>query len=262
MDGFTIDYNSSETITVTDVNIDLATYQAIANADETTNPLAIEEYLMQTTWDFTLSDNADIAPKGTLIWDGAPLELLGDDIVRGQGGNDDLYTVAGSDSLFGGTGADRLNGGAGKDFLYGGADNDRLIGGSGNDKQYGGKGNDSLIGGNNNDRLFGGSGSDALNGGMGDDRLFGGAGSDVFVFTDNDGDNVIVDFDATDDNEMLDFSAVLGFFDFGYVSANFLTQVGTDVVIQDSVISVTLLNTDMSDLDANDFIFFELPVIG
>jgi len=306
VDEFAINYNGSETVTVTDVDIDFAAYQVIADADLNTNPLAIEEYLMQKTWDFTLSDNADIAPKGTLIWDGAPLDLLGDDIVRGQGGNDDLFTGAGSDTLFGGAGADTLNGGAGvdkvlggsgndyligeggndrmfggvgHDKLFAGGGNDRLFGGNGNDRMYGGNGNDRLVGQGGDDRLFGGAGAEALYGGAGQDRLYGGAGwdtlvggkgddrleggggSDIFVFSGNDGDNVIVDFDATDDNEVLDYSAVVGFYDFGYVSANYLTQVGNDVVIQGTVstgLTVTLVNTDMSDLDANDFIFRDI----
>ena len=59
----------------------------------------------------------------------------------------------------------------------------------------------------------------------------------------------------------MDYSAVVGFYDFGYVSANYLTQVGNDVVIQGTVstgLTVTLVNTDMSDLDANDFIFRDI----
>lgn len=83
----------------------------------------------------------------------------------------------------------------GNDFIRGnGADNE-LYGLGGNDTLQGMDGNDMLLGGNGNDRLFGGAGIDQMVGQGGVDTLTGGAGNDNFRYTalDQIGD-VITDF--------------------------------------------------------------------
>jgi len=50
-------------------------------------------------------------------------------------------------------------------------------------------------------------------------------------------------------------SAVLNIDDFADLLANHMAQSGADVVITDGTNSLTLDNVNLSDLDANDFIF-------
>jgi hypothetical protein len=131
-----------------------------------------------------------------------------------------LFGGAGADRLLGDTGDDELRGGAGEDILIGGGDADRLRGGADDDTLYGdaeseddtggffglGGGNDSLEGGEGNDRLYGGAGRDELMGGDGEDRLrggrdvadylVGGAGDDTYIYTKEDGADLIYDEDG------------------------------------------------------------------
>jgi Ca2+-binding RTX toxin-like protein len=111
----------------------------------------------------------------------------GDDVISGGGGNDVLHGGeggdvvsgdAGNDILHGEYGNDSLSGGAGDDQIFGHGDNDTLSGGDGNDELQGGQGNDTLTGGAGDDALHGGDGDDHLQGGDGQDTLFGGWGND------------------------------------------------------------------------------------
>jgi Ca2+-binding RTX toxin-like protein len=83
-----------------------------------------------------------------------------DDIIWGNGGNNELQGIHGSDVLKGFGGADRLRGGEHTDQLYGMDGEDRL---------YGDGGSDTLDGGDNDDFLDGGTGFDVMIGGWGDD---------------------------------------------------------------------------------------------
>lgn len=123
----------------------------------------------------------------------------GNDTLEGGTGDDKISGNEGNDDLYGGDGNDTINGGEGNDALLGGAGNDVLDGGSGNDVLFGGSGNDKLTGGEGNDSLAGGSGDDTINGGSGDDLMHGGAGNDVFVFGNNDGNDIIKDFNPAED---------------------------------------------------------------
>ncbi|MCK7498080.1 MAG: hypothetical protein MZW92_50760 [Comamonadaceae bacterium] len=119
----------------------------------------------------------------------------GDDILRGNGGNDSLWgddqsTVGGDDFLYGGAGEDFLEGEAGDDFLDGGEDNDILLGDyrsedRGHDTLLGGAGRDNLAGFYGIDWLDGGEGNDLLGGGAGMDFVLGGAGDDILFGDDN-----------------------------------------------------------------------------
>ena len=316
------------TITMSNLNFDLEELGPIIVDDffgfDTS---AFENYFLTRSYDITLSDNADIAPAGTLVWDSAPFNLTGNDVIRGMGGEDNLFSGNGDDQLFGGADNDRLNGGAGNDRVEGGSgddivlgaggnddlngdgDNDRVNGGSGNDvvaggsghdivvggygndltygddgddRMYGGRGQDRLMGGNGLDRLYGGSSRDVLgggddrdflNGGLGHDSLYGGngwdqlfghqgndllvggTGSDDFIFRDGDGNDTIRDFDANNNAEDIILRGVTGITSFADLSANHMSQVGTSVVIEDGAgLTITLLNVDIADLGAGDFI--------
>lgn len=105
---------------------------------------------------------------------------LGNDIVIGGAGKDNLQGDAGNDIIFGWRGSDTLSGGAGDDLLYGDdlgfnaiAGDDMIDGGAGNDILYGGRGSDKMTGGDDNDILYGQAGGDNLAGGTGDDILHG-----------------------------------------------------------------------------------------
>ena len=240
-----------ETITWTNMNIQMADFsQAVYEDDNGIDSTAIEDFLLAFDWELNLSNSDDIAPAGSTVGDGVPLNLQGDDIINALGGDDNLFSGDGNDIIRGGTGNDILNGGNNRDVLEGGLGLDILIGGTGHDR---------LVGGNGNDELRGFSGRDLLIGGRNDDILTGGLGPDRFLFRDNEGNDVITDFDALDDREAIVLRFVSGITDFGDLSNpanNHMTQVGADVVIDDGAgWSVTLENVDINDLDANDFVF-------
>ncbi len=188
----------------------------------------------------------------------------GNDILNGGTGRDILDGGSGTDSLYGGDGNDQLDGGGGYDFLSGGLDNDTLIGNAGNDTLNGEAGHDTLIGGTGSDELnggegkdnlFGDDGADTLEGNSGDDILVGGLGNDHFVFRENLGNDIVIDFTDTDtEDDVLKFSNTL-FADFTALMAA-ANEVGSDVVITiDDENSVTLKYTTLSQLDVHDFQF-------
>jgi len=188
----------------------------------------------------------------------------GNDIVRGGSGNDTLDGGDGDDRMSGGAGNDRVKGGDGADVLYGadGADlltgnagNDTLNGGNGRDTLDGGTGRDRLNGGAENDRLSGHSGRDILDGGAGRDILTGGTGDDVFVFS--DGRDVVTDFDVGARMEVVDLRGVAAITSFADLQADgHLRQSGSHAVVDDLAGNVMILmNVDMNDLTASDFLF-------
>ena len=237
--------------------IDLSVLSPIIYADEHgTDPLGIEEYLLQKDWIITLGDADDAARRGSTIGDGADFNLRGNDLIHGSGGNDILYSGDGRDKVYGDTGRDRLMGGAGNDQLVGGSGKDTLLGGSGRDRLVGGGGNDKLFGGNGDDMLNGGGRKDVLVGGRGDDILTGGARADRFVFSDNCGNDTITDFNAIDNREEIDLSDVSRITSYRDLVRNHMQQVGDNVVIDDHAgTTITLLNADIGDLHVYDFLF-------
>ncbi len=122
----------------------------------------------------------------------------GNDAIFGGNGNDLIYGGEGNDIAWGGKGADMIRGDAGNDLLGGGLGRDALYGGDGEDVLFGGSDNDRLYGEAGKDTLYGGAGDDYLNGGLGNDILSGGAGADTFVFSGNEGDDVIREFNVKD----------------------------------------------------------------
>ncbi|WP_306253248.1 Ig-like domain-containing protein [Parvularcula sp. IMCC14364] len=206
----------------------------------------------------------------------------GRDIIDGGLGNDELIGGNGGDTIFGGEGddiisgrrgSDLIDGGSGNDFIAGrgltdiisgGDGNDDLRGNGGDDMLNGDAGDDTLVGGAGNDTLFGGDGGDILDGrrdddilsgGAGNDVLFGKAGFDTFLFEDDFGNDVIADFNAADGEEDIDLSAVTAITDFADLENDHLTQDGLDALITDGANTIRLLNVNVNDLDATDFIF-------
>lgn len=175
----------------------------------------------------------------------------GDDQLDGKAGDDALDGGAGKDKLSGGTGNDTATGGDGNDLLIGDAGDDELVGGNHNDRLHGGADNDILQGGAGNDKLYGDEGADELTGGRGKDEMSGGTGNDVFVFEQGAHRDTITDFE--DGADLLDFSGHAGV---TVIEDLAIYQSGAHAVIAyGGPDQVTLLNTDMLDLDASDFIF-------
>lgn len=175
----------------------------------------------------------------------------GDDHLDGYGGDDELNGGAGKDKLTAGEGDDTLNGGDGNDLLKAGSGDDELNGGARNDRLQGEEGNDTLNGGSGNDKLFGGADNDVLDGGTGKDVMTGGSGADVFVFGNGSHKDTITDFE--DGIDLMDFGADASVTSLADLT---ITQNGTDVVINHGGSDeITLRNTDVSDIDATDFIF-------
>jgi len=186
------------------------------------------------------------------------------DVLRGQGGDDLVLGEAGNDRLFGARGNDTLDGGIGNDILLGGAGRDTLLGGDGDDELRGQGGDDLILGDRGDDTLFGGGGademvaqlgSDTMNGGAGNDRLTllqgshtatGGGGNDTFAINATGvGRHTVTDFASGDLIELDGFD----FTDLAAARAAF-SQAGTDTVFMSGDVSVTFVDTTLSDVRA------------
>lgn len=106
-----------------------------------------------------------------------------DDYINGTSGNEVIYSEEGNDTVHSNNG---------NDTIYGGSGNDTLNSGSGDDIVYGGSGNDTINGDSGNDIIHGEAGNDILNGGDGDD---------TYYFTENHGNDKIID--ASGDNKLI-----------------------------------------------------------
>lgn len=204
----------------------------------------------------------------------------GNDLVLGGNRNDRLFGEDGNDRVFGGNDQDIIEGGEGNDIVRGGNGDDQLFGNTGDDVMFGGTGRDRLEGGDGDDFLSGRGGFDILIGGAGNDTLEGGVQADTFIFINNNngllnseadvnGHDTITDFAANNNAERIDLSGVIDIDDFQDLVDNHMVQDGDNVVISfgselgrggnafevgfDG--SITLLNVDINDLDAVDFIF-------
>src|SRR6185503_18180087 len=92
----------------------------------------------------------------------------GNDIIKGNALNNQIFAKGGDDIVCGGGGHDLINGGLGDDELYGQ------------------DGNDLLYGVDHADLLDGGLGRDVLFGGLGPDTIFGGEDGDVIFEGESD----------------------------------------------------------------------------
>lgn len=164
-----------------------------------------------------------------------------------DGAGKDETVTSGTARVEGYTGMD-LMGTAGADRLIGTALDDRLDGAGRSDVLVGRAGDDELLGGAGNDALAGGAGDDWLSGGGGDDIYSGVVGADVFVFSATGGNDIIVDFEDGIDRIELSPGP------FAFVSPA-AVQDGDDVAITHAAGSLRLLDMQLADLDASDFIF-------
>jgi len=166
--------------------------------------------------------------------------LSGSDLIFLSVLDDSIISGGGVDLVFAGTGLDRVTGGGGADVL---------LGQDGNDTLAGGVGNDVLFGGDDLDKLAGGNGNDILIGGLGRDTLNGGAGKDNFVFEDNGGNDVIIDFLAVDDRIIIRDGATT----FAQLVINQATVNNTTVSWGST--TIVLQNVNMASLTSADFRF-------
>lgn len=176
----------------------------------------------------------------------------GDDVVLGGSGHDWIVTRGGDDAVRGGSGDDFIDGMDGNDLLQGGRGADVILGGAGADALYGNRDADDLSGGAGSEALYGGSGGDRLDGGADNDLLTGGSGADTFVFALGTGGDRVNDY--RDGQDVIEIDMGLGLTSFGDVQGA-ATQVGSDVVIQVGSDALTLMDTQLSVLDASDFSF-------
>ncbi|WP_058313532.1 M10 family metallopeptidase C-terminal domain-containing protein [Cognatishimia activa] len=189
----------------------------------------------------------------------------GDDTLDGSSGEDRAFGGEGNDLIFGGFGDDHVAGDEGDDLLWGGLNRDTVLGGSGNDTIGGGDNDDMLYGDAGNDRIWanqghdtihGGSGNDTIGAGWGDDEIWagagddlvtGGAGSDCFHFYGNDGTNEITDFE--DQDTIYIYNS-----DLSYAQLD-ITQSGANLAIYFENTEITLTDTDLSSIEADQFVF-------
>ncbi|WP_342640293.1 Ig-like domain-containing protein [Rhodoligotrophos ferricapiens] len=190
--------------------------------------------------------------RGNLIRENKIYGDDGDDRITGGLRADQLDGGEGDDQIRGSIGNDILKGDAGDDELDGGIGNDKLIGGEGDDVLKGGLGHDELDGGAGDDQLSGSIGNDILKGGEGNDVMSGGLGADTFVFAENAGSDIITDFGLGAD--VIDLAA-LDFADFEDVLAALEeSDEGVVLSIDDSGDNLVLLEgVAISSLSADDF---------
>lgn len=209
------------------------------------------------------------------------------DVLRGEAGNDILDGGVGNDSLEGGAGADTLDGGPGDDraeyqgsaaavsvnlatgqgfggdaesdvltgveAVSGSMHNDTLTGGAADDTLHGESGADQVIGDAGNDYLYGGAGADTIDGGDGDD---------IFAFGAGWGTDTITDFVRGED--VLDLKATgLQFGDLTITDVTPLEVFGAfHYQVSDGSGNSILVQTVTDGLDASDFVFGSLSIVG
>jgi hypothetical protein len=99
---------------------------------------------------------------------------LGNDVIIGSDGDDDIYGEHGNDVVCAGDGDDYINV---TDLNY--DIEEQVDGEDGDDTIYSGGGADILFGGKGNDIIHAGGGDDVLHGQIGADTLFGDSGADT-----------------------------------------------------------------------------------
>ncbi|MBO6504781.1 MAG: hypothetical protein JJ850_05270 [Kordiimonadaceae bacterium] len=215
----------------------------------------------------------------------------GDDTIRGYRGWDTLEGGFGDDTLIGGRGNDSIDGGCGDDYIRIDRGDDTIDGGLGFDiidyswwvitspagllinldagvaldfedgediisnieHVIGPEGDDTIIGSDDDESLEGNGGDDILIGGGGTNTLEGGSGADTFRY-DGFEDDIIADFNSNE-GDVIDLREVAEIESFAEIQA-IATQVGDDLVLTFAQgATITLWDTAIADLDANDFLF-------
>lgn len=163
------------------LNVQAGTYETLNNGTVEIKEngdfiyIPVQDFYGQDSFSYTLIDSASASDTGEVFLTLADVT----DVVRGNGGENDIAGSAGQDLVYGGTGDDTLTTGAGDDEIRGQGGTDTLYGGDGADRLYGGGDGDLLYGDAGDDRLYGDGGDDILQGGQGDDLLNGGLGIDT-----------------------------------------------------------------------------------
>jgi Ca2+-binding RTX toxin-like protein len=182
---------------------------------------------------FTNNVNASLETNKATFFGGSGTFIGIENLIGGN--NQDVLTGNG--------GNNQIDGGPGGDDISGRAGNDRLLGGAGFDILRGELGNDNLFGGNDNDVLEGGDGGDQLSGDKGNDTMIGGSGNDGFFWVDGDGSDLIQGGDGRDN---------LGFIGSIEQGDNLeLTQSGSDVVLRrTNLVPITLTNQSIESFSS------------
>jgi serralysin len=198
------------------------------------------------------------------------LTLAGSGNINGTG-NGLNNTIHGND------GHNVLNGGLGGDYMAGGDGNDTYIvdntfdsivenASEGTDRVYStvtyslasqGEHIENLtLVGSANVNATGNDIGNQLRGNSGNNTLTGLDGADAFIFVGSFGDDIITDFDITQLGEKIDISLIGSITDYTDLLNNHMVQSGNNVVIADgNGNSITLLDIEILDLNAGDFIF-------
>ncbi|WP_417585496.1 calcium-binding protein [Pelagibacterium sp.] len=196
-----------------------------------------------------------------------------DDRVVGSDANERFILMAGTDTLDAGAGTDTLrydrNGveavnvdlakgiakgvWRGDDFKHKISNVENVTGSRDDDDVIkGDSGNNAFYGRGGNDTLSGGGGRDTLAGEEGNDVLTGGGAADVFVFS--SGNDRVTDFKAGTD--AVDLDEADGIRNFRDLVNNHMEQKGDDVlIVDDNGDKMRLLDVDLNDLSADDFLF-------
>ena len=138
-----------------------------------------------------------------------------------------------------------------------------MFGGEGDDTVDGGAGVDRLFGGEGADTIDGGEGDDLITGGEGDDTLAGGTGADTFVYAPGHGNDTITDFSVNSDKLHLAlFGNITSFDDLSIADNSDGDAVITLTDVDGNETTLTLEGVSTSDLDGDDFIFYDGTVEG
>jgi hypothetical protein len=103
--------------------------------------------------------------------------------------------------------------------------------------------------------FYGNGGDDTFNDGSGNSTYVGGAGNDLFVFENGFGNDRIWEFGANGEADRIDLANVSAITDYDDLIANHAAQVGNNVVISDGSDTISLMNTQLGDLDISSFEF-------
>lgn len=177
---------------------------------------------------------------------------------------DTFVGTAGDETVDGLQGADTLIGGAGNDTYIVDNTNDSIteLSGEGHDVVYAlrtytlsANVEDLIITGTGTVHGTGNSEDNRIVGNIGANNLTGGGGNDTFVFGASIGLDKILDFGDTSGNEDIIELDAAAFADYAAVQAA-MSQVGSDAVItQDINNKITIVGTNVANLDASDFAF-------
>ncbi len=220
---------------------------------------------------------------GAIVTGGTGDDVLGSAVsnsfIHGGDGNDTITGSTGRDAIHGGQGIDTadyswagtgitvsLQGGVsfatiGNDFLQ--SDHlhgiERVVGSNFTDDMTTHIAGAILEGGGGDDRLRASAGG-TLVGGTGSDSLEGGFGDDTFVYADGDGADTVTGFAAgAGSADRIDLSGFAGYTDLTQVLA-VASQQGPHTVLDfGGGNGITLLNVNLANLHADDFIFAEPP---